>query len=179
MATHGRSGLDRLLRGSTAENVLRASKAPLLLANPFALDPKNEVRFKRILVPIDFSPRSTEILPLVWETAALYDAEVVLLNVTEVPMPLEFPVSFERVSGLDSERLLKETVAKLPGIRVSTATDIGSPERSIIRRVETEAIDLVAMTTHGRTGLARTAFGSVAEHVLRHAKCPLLVKRSV
>jgi nucleotide-binding universal stress UspA family protein len=178
MATHGRSGLDRLLRGSTAETVLRASTVPLLLATPRTPE-ACELRFKRILVPLDLSPGSKEILPLVWEIAALYDSEVVLLNVTEAPTPIEFPVGFERATGLDAERLLKETAEKLPGIKVFTTTDIGSPARSVMRHVEMEAIDLVAMTTHGRTGLARAAFGSVAEQVLRHVTCPLLVKRTV
>ncbi|HZU96409.1 MAG TPA: universal stress protein, partial [Planctomycetota bacterium] len=64
MATHGRTGLARWTRGSVAERLLRVSRAPLLLANPFCAE-KEELRFRRILVPLDGSERSAGILPLV------------------------------------------------------------------------------------------------------------------
>jgi nucleotide-binding universal stress UspA family protein len=55
----------------------------------------------------------------------------------------------------------------------------GPPAAEIERYIDEEGVDLVAMTTHGRTGLARLVAGSVAEHVLHHAKTPILLYRSV
>ncbi len=179
MATHGRTGLARWVRGSTTERVLRASKVPLLVANPFALGERDERRFARIVVPLDLSERSAEVLPLVAEIARLYDSEVTLLYVIEVPAALEYPVSFEHLTGADAKKVLDEQAKKLPGIRVTTATEVGSPAWAIVQKAEEEKADLIAMTTHGRSGAARWAFGSVAEQVIRHAPCPLLVKRNV
>ncbi|MEZ0228391.1 MAG: universal stress protein [Planctomycetota bacterium] len=178
MATHGRTGLARWFRGSTAERVLRASPVPVLVANPFGLGERDERRFGRILVPLDLSERSTEILPLVREVATLYESEVFLLHAIEVPAPLEYPVSFEHLTGADATKMLAEQAKKLPGLRVSTATEVGAAAWSIVQTIEREKIDLVAMTTHGRSGVARWAYGSVAEQVIRHAACPLLVKRT-
>lgn len=179
MATHGRSGIARFLRGSVAERMLRASNVPLLLANPFGLDERAEARFRRILVPLDLSARSAEILPLVKEVAALYESEVILMNVITIPAPLEYPVSYERASGADAEAKLGEYAKTLEGLKVFTATEVGAAAWSILEKVEKDGVDLVAMTTHGHTGAARWAWGSVAEHVIRSVPCPLLVKRTV
>src|SRR5690606_4787778 len=84
MATHGRSGLTRFVRGSVAEQVIRACPAPVLVANPRALDGMGEgreLRFRRILVPVDGSDVSLGVLPLVEDLGRLYDSEVLLLRV--------------------------------------------------------------------------------------------------
>src|SRR5438552_367624 len=71
MSTHGRSGVASLLRGSVAERVLRRSPHPLLVANPHALAGGGEVRMRKILVPLDGSELSAEILPLAIEIGKL------------------------------------------------------------------------------------------------------------
>jgi len=180
MATHGRTGLARWLRGSIAERVLRATATPLLLANPLCAGVRHGARFRRILVPLDLSERSAEILPLVGEMAALYDSEVILTHVIELPVVVDMPaVAYDFGSGEEAKRVLERQAEQLPRGRVFTTTEIGSPMRAILERVEREGVDLVAMTTHGRMGASRLAFGSVAEQIVRHAKCPLLVKRTV
>jgi nucleotide-binding universal stress UspA family protein len=65
------------------------------------------------------------------------------------------------------------------GFRVSTAMCFGEPANEIERYMDDEGVDLVAMTTHGRTGLVRLMLGSVAEHILRHVHVPVMLYRSV
>jgi nucleotide-binding universal stress UspA family protein len=177
MSTHGRTGLSRWIRGSVAERILRVSPYPLLLSNPFGLAERQELRFQRILVPLDGSDTSAEIIPLVNELARLYESEVVLHMAVELPMvePLVYPLM---VSTEDAQKLLEPYRARFPGIRVQIAASLGSPAATIIEVAEREKVDLVAMTTHGRSGASRWAFGSVAEQAIRHCPCPLLVKRT-
>jgi len=177
MSTHGRTGFARWARGSVAERVLRSTPFPLLLANPFGLADPAELRFQRILVPLDGSETSAEILPIVKDLAKLYESEVILHMAVEIPWvePVIYPLT---VSSEDAQLLLEPFRERLPGVRVQTASSLGSPSAAIVDVAEHEKVDLIAMTTHGRTGASRWAFGSVAEQVVRHCPCPLLVKRT-
>ena len=178
LSTHGRSGVARWIRGSTAERMLRNARVPLLLANPRATTPKGELRFRRILVPLDGSPRSTAVLPFVGELARLYKSEIVLQHVVEV-------VSRESRSeqALFTEAEAREHFSKLgrtlDGVKVRVAVDRGAAAARILKRASDGDADLVALATHGRSGSARWLVGSVAEHVLRHAPCPVLAIRTV
>ncbi len=175
MSTHGRTGLARWTRGSVAERLLRVARAPLLLANPFCAG-KDELRFRRILVPLDGSERSAGILPLVNELASLYESEVLLHMSASVPR-LDTMVYPLLVTTDEAQKTLDLFRDRVPG-RVQTIPTVGPPAATILEVAEREKVDLVALTTHGRTGAARWAFGSVAEQVIRHAPCPLLVKRT-
>jgi nucleotide-binding universal stress UspA family protein len=178
MATHGRSGIARWIRGSTAERVLRGSPAPLLLANPFALEPPAELRFQKILVPLDGSPGAFEVLPLAGELARLYGAEIILHMTVEVP-PIDVPMSLAPMTTKDALLLLESWRTRVPpGVPVRTSAAYGPPAPAILEAAERERADLVALTTHGLTGARRWLLGSVAEGVLRHARCPLLVVRT-
>jgi nucleotide-binding universal stress UspA family protein len=177
MTTHGRTGFARWIRGSVAERILRLSPYPLLLANPFGLKEREELRFQRILVPLDGSETSAEIIPLAAELARLYDSEVILHMAVELPTvePVIFPLM---LSTEDAQKQLESYRDRLPGVRVLVASEFGQPAAAILDRAEREKVDLIAMTTHGRSGVSRWAFGSVAEHVIRHCACPLLVRRT-
>jgi nucleotide-binding universal stress UspA family protein len=177
MTTHGRTGLDRFVRGSVAERVLRHTSRPLLLVNPHTRA-EGELELERILVPLDGSELAGEILPLVATLARLYDAEVVLLYAIELavvldPMVAALPV----LTPADAETLLAPFKKRLPGIKTRTRIAMGPPAASIVEAIREEKASLVAMTTHGRAGLSRWFFGSVAEQVVRNTSCPLLVKR--
>jgi nucleotide-binding universal stress UspA family protein len=172
MTTHGGSGIARWIRGSTAERVLREATVPLLLVNPFA--PKSaeavrpleqELSFRRILVPLDGSARSASVLPLVRELAVLYDAHVCLFHVPApgAPSPLG-----EVAPHLD----------RLEGVKSSVALGSGDAALAIVEAAAYQLVDLVVIGSHGRRGLDRWAFGSVAENVLRHVSAPLLVVRT-
>jgi nucleotide-binding universal stress UspA family protein len=177
MSTHGRTGIARWVQGSVAERILRLSPHPILLSNPFGLREREELRFQRILVPLDGSETSTEILPLVAELARLYESEVVLQMVVHLSTVEPLLTSF-MASTEEAQKLTESYRERLPGIRVVVATEFGTPAAAIVERATNDGVDLIAMTTHGRTGVSRWAFGSVAEQVLRHCPCPILLKRT-
>jgi nucleotide-binding universal stress UspA family protein len=179
MATHGRTGADRLIRGSTAERVLRHSPVPVLVANPKALEASEELRFKKILVPLDGSERSAEIIPDVIELARVHGSEVVLFYGIPIDVQLEpWAAAGPIMTQADGEKLLEPFQARFHDVPVRRVVALGAPGISILSVAEDEKVDLIAMTTHGRTGASRWFFGSVAEQVTRHATCPLLVKRT-
>ncbi len=127
MATHGRGGLGRLLLGSVAESVVRHARVPVLLVRG---EPAWQAGVPtRVLVPLDGSPVSEEILPLVQRLAGPLDLEIVLLHVVE-PVPAaamaEMSPQAEQVLGLrepEAEAYLERTAAALQakGLRVARA----------------------------------------------------------
>ena len=179
MSTHGRSGLSRFVRGSVAERVLRRAKVPVLLANPTALPERQPLRISKIVVPLDGSEPSAKVLPAAGELAKLFDSELVLFYTIEtVAIPDPVVLLSSTMTREQATALLEPFVKRCAGARVRTHVAIGLPATSILDAVKEEKADLVAMTTHGRSGVSRWAFGSTAEHVLRHCPCPLLVKRT-
>ena len=176
MPTHGRKGVDRLLSGSVTEEVMRQSNCPLLLSHVDAEktpDPDDKHCFDRILVPLDGTEQSFRILPIVEEFARLYQSEVILFHDDPGISDLG-----HKMEGDDVGHHLEGQRARLAdtGLSVSMEyTDAGKPAEDIIEAVSSSNADLIAMTTHGRTGVGRLAYGSIVEHVLRHATRPLLV----
>ncbi len=181
MSTHGRSGFQRLTRGSVAEAVLRESWVPILVANPRALErppARGAGRPRRILVPIDGGPGCSAVLELVESVARGVDgATVTLLRVepvtfTEVPSPAVVP-PWDPAEVKRSLSAAHDWLSAA-GIHVEIAATFGFEAQAITKA--TEEADLVVMGTSGRRGLLRLVQGSVAEEVLRHAACPVLVR---
>lgn len=175
LATHGRTGLKRALFGSVAEQILRKSPVPVLAVRPFwsyeLLPPgRTETQpFKGILVPTDLSAPSTGVLAPAIELAKLFGARLVFLNVLEKGMK----------GGDESvaQARLKEFASQVKGVETATVVDKGEPSKVILDTARFHGCDLIAMTTHGRSGLSRLVVGSVTEQVLRDATLPLLVVR--
>ncbi len=179
MSTHGRTGLERWARGSVAERVLRRSTYPLLLGNPRGLEGK-EGRFRRILVPLDGTDTSARILPLAIELAHRYDAELLLLHAaTGCTAFADYPAVEVRPTADELRELMEphRLQAEKAGVRSRVYILYEEAAKAILQVAAADAVDLIAMTTHGRSGLPRWVFGSVAEKVLRAAPCPLLVSR--
>jgi nucleotide-binding universal stress UspA family protein len=132
----------------------------------------------RILVPLDRSAVSEEVLPIVSCLAGPFDFEVQLLHVVETGLPLPGAETAGKGSvDADAEAYLTRVAAPLEarGLRVGMAVRAGSPAE-VIPAVAAEAkAGLVAMSTHGRTGLGRLLLGSVAERVLRSMSVPVLL----
>jgi nucleotide-binding universal stress UspA family protein len=143
-----------------------------LLANPRA----REHVIRRILVPLDGSEMSAAVLPTVHQMARLYGAQVVLLHVIEA-RPGLYPTATSTETPQEARASLEPYCAGLQGVTVQTLVAKGSPSFAILDAAK-DGIDLVAMTTHGRSGPSRWVFGSVAEHVLHHIEAPLLVFRT-
>jgi nucleotide-binding universal stress UspA family protein len=191
MATHGYTGLKRWTHGSVAERVLQAAGVPVLLVRAREADAARGLRqptlCRHILVPLDGSELAEQVLPVISPVARALEAEIALFQVTSSYVSGSF--SGEWYPPLQSTFDAAEQQAKAylehmasrlqeQGIEALTATEIGAVAQSIIEYAEANRIDLIAMCTHGRTGLARWALGSVADRVLRAARIPMLLVRA-
>ncbi|MCW8138310.1 MAG: universal stress protein [Planctomycetota bacterium] len=187
LSTHGRSGPSRWLRGSVAERVLRGATVPVYTANPQGLVMTDDaiVGWRRVLVPLDGSERATRVLALAGRFALSSDAEVVLLHVDEPEVPGVHPVPevAARKAQERAEAALAEAKERLGRAGLQRVRVIGrygaDPAAEVLEAAREVDADLIAIASHGRTGLARWRFGSVAEKVLRAAEAPLLIVRAV
>jgi nucleotide-binding universal stress UspA family protein len=142
--------------------------------------------YERVLVPLDGSEGAETILPFAEKIAGPLDAELVLVRVVE-PIVAAIPLGSGEVGGLDAlishqteaKGYLAEMAERLAakGLRVRTLAALGAPVTEIVTAAEVEKADLIAMTTHGRSGVRRLIFGSVAHGVLRAASVPVLMFR--
>jgi nucleotide-binding universal stress UspA family protein len=190
MATHGRSGLNRWLLGSVAEKILRGASNPLLLVRVSAMPPSlQQGALKSIVVPLDGSSLAETALPDVVDLARKLNLEVILLRVFHLPYGLNdggggYGVDWERVTaGVESavQQYLEEKRAALQtaGLeKVSIVSKLGMSADEIIEFSRNKPDALVAMCSHGRSGVKRWVLGSVAETVARHAANPVLIFRA-
>jgi nucleotide-binding universal stress UspA family protein len=140
---------------------------------------------KRVLVALDGSMSSEAMLRFVLEIAAPLDMTVMLLRVVEPLTPVMAPdvyaAPYEDVEGRrrDAEEYLAPIAAALRARGVDTAWTVrrGRPADEILAAAEESGVDMIAMATHGRTGVGRLLFGSVAEAVLRRAPVPVFLMR--
>lgn len=179
MSTHGRTGLKHLVYGSVTGSVLKHAPCPVLAMRADRL-------IKNILVPLDGSVLSERALLPALDLARKSEARVTLFSVE----PLEIEL-FEETRGmypqiepptkkmLEVEDYLKMLCNKYASddVPVDWAISVGSAAEEILAYAYDEGFDLIAMSTHGRTGLSRLFYGSVAENVLRHAVEAVLVVR--
>jgi nucleotide-binding universal stress UspA family protein len=191
MATHGRSGIDRWLLGSVAEKVLRGTTNPLLLVRATE-EAKAEgvATLKSIVVPLDGSELAESVLPTVAELAKTLKLEVVLFRAYSIPYSAYS--NGEGYYAVDYEELLKamreeavdylekktEAVKKLGIDKVSCVAKEGFAADEIISLSRKSPDNLIAMCTHGRSGVKRWVLGSVTETVVRHSADPVLVIRA-
>jgi nucleotide-binding universal stress UspA family protein len=190
MASHGLGGLKRWTHGSIAEKVLQSAPVPVLLvrAKEGMTQPLPEAHpCRRVLVPLDGSKLAEQVLPTILPIAAALECEVILFRVLVVDTAGPFTgrwylpqnSSFE-AANQDARFYLERLASRIEeqGIRVSTAIQVGPVAKSIVDYAEGHDVDLIAMCTHGRTGIARWALGSVADRVLRAGDKPLLLVRA-
>jgi nucleotide-binding universal stress UspA family protein len=131
--------------------------------------------YERILVPLDGSESAEAVLPFAEKVAGPLDAEVILLQAipaSRAGFVVAARVQAECYLGSLADRLASK------GIRVQTGIRFGSAPAAILGAADAWDADLIAMATHGRTGLDRLLFGSVAEAVLREAQVPVLMIRT-
>lgn len=183
MATHGASGLKRALFGSVAEAVVRKSPVPVLLLRPFwsyelvpAVRPEH-APIRNLLLPVDGSDLATQALPAVIEFAELFETRVVLLRVLDKKETKE-GMAAAKAEAEKQLAALAKTIEK-KGVETVAIVETGMPVEQILKAVRFHEIDLIAMTTHGRSGLSRMVTGSVAEDVLREATVPVMIIRNV
>jgi nucleotide-binding universal stress UspA family protein len=142
--------------------------------------------FSKILVPVDFSPHSSEGVRLASNIARRYEAALVLVHVYQ-PVAYPFPEGFVLYTPNQMANMLSELRKLLEGAE-QEAQSAGAPSVSskllqgvvaseIVSTAQDERFDLIVMGTHGRTGIQHALMGSVAEKVVRRAPCPVLTVR--
>ncbi len=140
-------------------------------------------KLKKILVPVDFSERSKRAIQYALPLAEQFGAEVTLLHVVQAYLPVPEMSTMDvtlmqkqmQETGAQQLETLRKTVdAK---VELRTILKVGDPYLETIHTAKLLGIDLIILSTHGRTGLAHVLLGSTAERVVRHASCPVLVVR--
>jgi len=133
---------------------------------------------RKILFPTDFSPASHEALH--WATSLARDSGATLLICHVEEPPMAYGGGELYYGGADelTQEELKKTLLQVVPTDHNVAYDhmllVGDPATAIVHAAEKEEADLIVMGTHGRSGLSRLLMGSVAETVIRKAKCPVL-----
>ena len=144
--------------------------------------------YRKILVPLDGSKRAERILPHVESLAASYGSTVILLRVVQMTVigdgykniQYEETMAANRRAAGEAEAYLAEQAGRLRtrGLKVEKIMHAGPVVETILHTAESKNVDLIAMTSHGRTGLSRVYYGSISAGVIHRIDRPLLVIRS-
>lgn len=182
MSTHGRSGISRWVLGSVTDKVLRATGNPMMVVrarplegfSPGTLATRSErwasiMKLENVVIPLDGSPLAEQVLPHAIPLVKALGAKVILVRVVES-------------DGSDSEsnEYLSQVGERLRQDGVSAVEHQllhGEPASAIVDMTERVPNDLVAMTTHGRSGVERWVMGNVADRVVRYCGAPVMVVR--
>ncbi|HET7767985.1 MAG TPA: universal stress protein [Chloroflexota bacterium] len=192
MATHGRSGVRRLVFGSVADAVLRRAETPVVMVPPHDTlawssqsVPAGEELLPpfRVLVPLDGSDLALAALEPAQRLTDAFGGDLVLLRVAEPPHSLHRgdagDALYDPAADLVHDRdYLKDVARTLRATRVLTVCAAGSPAELIESVAGEWGANAVAMATHGRSGLTRLVMGSVTSAALRRAGRPYLLVRS-
>ena len=193
MTSHGRGGLSRAWLGSVADQLVRRSTAPLLVvrADGQGMPGAAEPLFRRVLVPLDGSPRAEEVLAHAAALGTPGVTEYLLLNVfTPRPSTDLFPSDATLVDREEVARHLQEVQARGDaylarvadsfreiGARVTTYTTLrGQAGPAILEFAREHGADLIVLSTRVRSAAERLLIGSVADKVLRGADVPVLLR---
>ena len=180
MGTHGRSGFRELLMGSTTEKVLRYASCDVLTVRAEAAVPVDG-RFRKLLVPVDFSQRARRALDGVRALREEGSATTYLVHVVEPLPPMYFAGDISTLFELDGdlygriESSLREWAKDLTDCEVRVGE--GSAAVEVARIAEELEVELIIMATKGLTGAERLLVGSVTERVCRLATVPVLAMR--
>jgi nucleotide-binding universal stress UspA family protein len=191
VGTRGRTGLEHVVLGSTAERIIRTAPCPVLAVRTegggvekAGSDRRHPGTLDRILLPIDFSDCSLDALEYAVVVAQRAKAPLTLLHVLE---PVSYGLDFALPHVTKREQMRDAIKERLSGL-VSALTAVGVKSESLIRGglpgdsildvARSQPADMIIMGTHGRRGLSHAFYGSVAESLLRKAQCPILTVRS-
>jgi nucleotide-binding universal stress UspA family protein len=189
ISTHGRTRLSRLWLGSIADTLIREVTVPVLLVRPQEqpLDLGRELVISHILVPLDGSALAEQILAHATALGRLTGAGYTLLQVVEtlsIAYGPEAPLDGAEEPALgvlqaQAQTYLDRVAAGLreAGLQVQTATVVDQAAGAILEYAQAQAVSLIALETHGRSGLKRWIFGGVADKVIRGATVPVLLHR--
>ena len=179
MASHGRGGLGRWLLGSVATKVVRGCTKPVLVVGARSQDnaPK---QLKKILVPLDGSSTAEAALKAAAHLARAHQAELILFRgLLTAGVELSGPevLKAKQWEMGAAEEYLQSIKDSFTGFECQTVVSEHAPVRGILEAAKQFEVDLVAMGSHGRSGVERWLLGSVTEAVLQKSDCPILVVR--
>jgi nucleotide-binding universal stress UspA family protein len=184
MPTHGYTALKHVFLGSTAERVVQHAPCPVFVVRQLGKPAAKKFGYKKILVPVDFSDCSQKALQYAIRFANELGAEIVLLHATylgyvyssEGTALYDIP-GLQKAAGDNAERQMRKLVrtVKFGGVTFETAFTDGSPVLDICAYAQEHDVDLIITSTHGLTGFQHVLIGSIAEKVVRHAPCSVLV----
>jgi nucleotide-binding universal stress UspA family protein len=190
MATHGRSGVDRWLLGSVTEKVLRGTANPLLVIRAKENSTfERDASLKSILVPLDGSTLAESVLPMVAGLAKKLALPVILFRSYYLPYNVEvsnsgrYAVNVQQLvadASNEARDYLERKAAEIKKLGVESISCItreGLDADEIIKMARETPECLIAMCSHGRSGVKRWVLGSVTEKVVRHSDNPVLVLR--
>jgi nucleotide-binding universal stress UspA family protein len=174
------------LRKSSAQFVINDANGHRLASAPVGQLAPVRFRIGRILVPMDFSEHSRKALRYARPFAEQFGANLTLLHVIEpVVLPTDFgyvpatPVDLDEQRMVDARKQLAGIAHELGAtVPVDTIVRLGRSWKEIVETAKTKHMDLLIIATHGYTGLKYALLGSVAEKIIRHAPCPVLVVRA-
>ena len=191
LPTRGHSGLKRIALGSTAERVVRHARCPVLIprgkkfkAVTWNGKPAGKFEVRKILVPVDFSDCSLAGVKYAARLAKRFGAKLHLFHAV---FPYTQMIAVDRMGGelrplLESAQANAEVAMQklqqsvfLRGVSCETEVRAGPAIDEICAASGRDNVELVVTSTHGRTGFSHALMGSVAEHVVRYAECPVLV----
>jgi len=189
LATHEHARHGNRMLGSTAQGLLDRAETSLLLV-PVDGPGGETISYRRILVPLDGSPRAESVLPVATRLARAHGAELILAHV--VPRPETVDEAAPEAQARDlcarltdhNERGARAYLEELRGrlwnenLRVrSIIHSDGDPRAQLRRLIADQHVDLVVMSAHGRSGMGDMPCGSVTEYLATHASVPLLIVR--
>jgi nucleotide-binding universal stress UspA family protein len=191
MATHGRSGITRWWMGSVAEKVISEATSPVLLIRSkrrrtsSAADKPASIH--KVLAPLDGSDVGESALSYAETVATISQATINLIQVVSPPGTVEANLlggpdwrKFIKAMRDAGEKYLKSIAERFKATEIKVTYEVltGDPADKIVEYAADKGVSLIAMSTHGRTGLARWVLGSVADKVLHEARIPILLVRS-
>ena len=181
IGTYGRRGVQRVIYGSVAEDVLRSAPCPVLIARAEEEHPPTDA-VERIVVPVDFSELSEGALRYAQALARIYEVPLRVLHVVDSPRrPYVYELQADQMASREAqvraERALEEWMEEPDeGLQITSSVHRGEAAETIID-IASKPSDLVVMATRGRSGLRRTMIGSVTEEVIRRANGPVVAAR--
>lgn len=181
MATHGRSGISRLVLGSVAEEIIRRSASPVIVVGPQGAATPLRSERARMIVCTDGSPAATTVLPAAASFAGDLDLTCNVVQVARPdedvsidlgPPPTPLHDRAQQQCAHYCEQLVALNVVAEPNVLH------GQPARAIAHHAELHHASFIAVATHGHSGLTRLTLGSTARDIVRSAPCPVLVART-
>ena len=186
LGSHGEGGVTPWNLGSTVQQVLAVTRGSVLIAHSSTVAPSLVIP-RRILVPLDGSLRTENVLPTATRIASAFGAELLLVHVVAEPVPSavlregdELDLAAQLAARLQTSASqylggVRDRIAhEVPGVRTVVVRH-ANERQGLLELSQREQVDLVVLSAHGAACDPARVFGSVTEHLLTHSRIPVLV----